>query len=203
MRRGGSRNVVAWRRPRKTRSFSLWWICGAFGVGFLAVWALTLVPATRAVTPLIVKPAQRVTPAADLVGRASVIDGDTIRIGGDSVRFNGVDAPESQQTCANEHGATYRCGAESARALDEFLAASRPVRCTPLSRDQYGRVIADCFRADGANVAAWLVRRGHALDWPRFSNGRYASEQRLASAEKRGVWRGSFQNPWEWRALTR
>jgi len=47
------------------------------------------------------------------------------------------------------------------------------------------------------------VRRGHALDWPRFSHGRYAGEQRLAMAEKQGVWRGSFQNPWEWRALAR
>ena len=119
------------------------------------------------------------------------------------VRFNGIDAPESRQTCIDERGASYRCGAAAARALDDYLAASRPVRCNFLSRDQYGRVIGDCFRADGDNVSAWLVRNGHALDWPRFSNGRYASQQGAAQRERLGVWRGAFQNPWDWRAAHR
>ena len=138
-----------------------------------------------------------------LLGRASVIDGDTIRVAGESVRFNGIDAPESRQTCTDERGSSYRCGAAAARALDEYLAASRPVRCNFLSRDQYGRVVGDCFRADGDNVAAWLVRNGHALDWPRFSKGRYASQQSAARRDKLGVWRGAFQNPWDWRATHR
>ncbi len=34
-----------------------------------------------------------------VTGRASVVDGDTIEIAGERIRFNGVDAPESWQIC--------------------------------------------------------------------------------------------------------
>jgi endonuclease YncB( thermonuclease family) len=106
-----------------------------------------------------------------LVGRATVIDGDTVELHGEHVRFNGIDAPETSQTCKDSGGGTYRCGSTSAAALDSFLARSRPLRCEFVSRDRYGRFVGDCFRADGRNVAAWVVRRGHALDWPRYSQG--------------------------------
>ncbi len=41
-----------------------------------------------------------VTPAlADVAGTASVIDGDTLEIHGQRIRFHGIDAPESRQLC--------------------------------------------------------------------------------------------------------
>ena len=138
--------------------------------------------------------------AADAVtGRASVIDGDTIEIHGQRIRLNGVDAPESRQLCQDSNGKEYRCGQAAALALDDYLAAGRPTRCVEVDRDRYRRIVADCFRADGASVAAWLVRNGHALDWPRYSKGRYVDDQQTARQVKVGIWRGLFVEPWEWR----
>lgn len=135
-----------------------------------------------------------------LAGHTSVIDGDTIEIHGERIRLNGVDAPESRQLCQSVEGRDYRCGQIAAKALDKFLSQSRPTRCDFVERDQYGRFVGDCYRADGQSVATWLVRNGHAMDWPRYSNGAYAKEQAAAKTERLGVWAGVIQPPWEWRA---
>lgn len=137
--------------------------------------------------------------AAEFSGRASVIDGDTIDIAGQRIRFNGIDAPESRQSCEDSSGSPYRCGKDAAFALDQFLAASRPTRCEQVGKDRYKRIVANCFRADGQNVSTWMVRNGHALDWPRYSKGAYATVQNAAKDEHIGVWQGRFDPPWEWR----
>lgn len=135
---------------------------------------------------------------ADIIGRASVIDGDTIDIAGERIRFNGIDAPEASQLCEDMAGAKYRCGQRAALDLADWLDGAQPIRCAKDGRDRYGRTIATCFRA-GSDVAAWLVRSGLALDWPRYSKGKYAAAQAEAEAARRGLWAGSFEPPWEWR----
>lgn len=137
------------------------------------------------------------------VGRASVVDGDTIEIAGERIRFDGIDAPESNQTCRNEIGTIYRCGAASAEFLDQLLATSRPVQCEFVEWDQYGRFVGDCYLADGRNVNSTLVREGHAVDWPRHSDGRYSAEQTAARRDGKGMWRGEFTMPWDFRAGSR
>ncbi|MBZ9709826.1 excalibur calcium-binding domain-containing protein [Mesorhizobium sp. ESP7-2] len=137
---------------------------------------------------------------APITGIASVIDGDTIEIHGQRIRFNGTDAPESKQYCDDAKGFEYSCGRRSAEALDGFLAVSRPVQCTFVDWDRYHRFVGECRRADGASVAGWMVEHGQALDWPRYSHGAYAQQQATAEAAKIGVWAGKFQAPWEWRA---
>jgi hypothetical protein len=64
---------------------------------------------------------------ADLTGRASVIDGNTIEIHGQRIRLFGIDAPESQQLC-QAGGESYRCGQQAALALSAHIAA-RPATC--------------------------------------------------------------------------
>ncbi|WP_245466538.1 MULTISPECIES: thermonuclease family protein [unclassified Mesorhizobium] len=137
---------------------------------------------------------------ASVGGVASVIDGDTIEIHGQRVRFNGIDAPESRQYCDDAKGFEYPCGRRSAEALDKFLAASRPMQCSFVTWDRYGRFVGNCTRADGADVAAWMVEHGQALDWPKYSDGAYAAQQAKAQAAKLGLWVGNFQAPWDWRA---
>ncbi len=61
-----------------------------------------------------------------IIGRASVIDGDTLDMQGQRIRLWAVDAPEGRQTC-DRAGVTYRCGQEAANALDRYIGG-RPVR---------------------------------------------------------------------------
>lgn len=137
----------------------------------------------------------------ELIGQASIIDGDTIEIHGTRIRLWGIDAPESTQVCRGEDSFQYRCGAKAANDLDAFVA-QRPVNCTPMNLDRYGRTVAICS-VGGADIGEWLVHNGLALDWPHFSKGRYESAQRDAEHAGRGIWSGSYVQPWLYRACIR
>jgi endonuclease YncB( thermonuclease family) len=60
--------------------------------------------------------------AAEVVGQASIIDGDTLEIRGTRIRLWGIDATESTQLCREENSLQYHCGAQRANDLDEFIA---------------------------------------------------------------------------------
>jgi endonuclease YncB( thermonuclease family) len=139
--------------------------------------------------------------ADELVGQASVIDGDTLEIHGTRIRLWGIDAPESTQLCRGDDSLQYRCGAQAANDLDAFIAR-RPVSCLPMKADQYGRTVASCS-AGGADLGEWLVQSGLALDWPQFSKGRYNAAQRSAERAGRGILKGSYVEPWLYRACIR
>jgi endonuclease YncB( thermonuclease family) len=139
--------------------------------------------------------------SGDLAGQASIIDGDPLEIHGARIRLWGVDAPESSQLCRGEDSLQYRCGAQAANDLDAFIA-KRPVNCTPITLDRYGRTVATCS-VDGADLGEWLVRNGLALDWPQYSNGRYDAAQRDAEHVGRGIWKGSYVEPWLYRVCIR
>ncbi|SHM83595.1 thermonuclease family protein [Bradyrhizobium lablabi] len=139
--------------------------------------------------------------AADLTGQATVIDGDTIEIHGQRVRLWGIDAPESDQLCRNDDSEQYRCGQKAANDLDTFIA-HRPVECVEVDRDRYRRAVAVCAVA-GVDLAEWLVKNGLALDWPQYSKGAYAAVHDKAEQLDRGMWGGSFVEPWRYRACRR
>jgi endonuclease YncB( thermonuclease family) len=139
--------------------------------------------------------------SADLTGRASIIDGDTLEIHGTRIRLWGIDAPESAQLCRGEDSLQYRCGAKAANELDAFIA-SRPVNCSPITLDRYGRTVASCS-VDRVDLAQWLVSGGLALDWPQYSKGKYEAAQRNAQRAGRGMWAGSYVEPWLYRACIR
>lgn len=133
--------------------------------------------------------------AADLTGKARVIDGDTIEIAGERVRLHGIDAPERNQMCSVSGIAT-ACGRESTGIL-RALADAGPVRCAGGKRDRYGRLIAVCYAGD-RDLNGELVRRGWALAYRRYSKD-YVNQEIDARAHGRGMWRGAFVEPWAWR----
>jgi len=133
---------------------------------------------------------------ADTVGRASVIDGDTIEVRGQRIRFHGIDAPEGRQSCSIE-GKPWRCGQQSAQALSNLIG-TKTIRCETRDRDRYRRLVAVCHLG-GQNINAWMVRNGWAVDYRQYSKGAYRAEEAQAKQERLGIWRGEFQMPWDWR----
>lgn len=159
----------------------------AGGVGLLMVqWPLAKPP----------QPAVSSAPVAGLIGRASIIDGDTIEIRGQRIRLWGVDAPESAQICTRD-GKPWQCGRDAALVLSGWVG-TRTVECQERDRDRYRRIVALC-RVGGVDVSAWLVENGWALAFRRYSGNYVANEDRARSAQ-RGIWVSQFQAPWDWRA---
>lgn len=133
---------------------------------------------------------------ADVAGGASVIDGDTIEIHGQRIRLHGIDVPEGAQTCQVE-GKSWRCGQQASLALDGKIAG-RPVSCKQKDVDRYRRIVAVCF-AGNEDLNAWMVAEGWALAYRQYSTD-YVGQERAASAAHKGIWRGSFVPPWDWRS---
>ncbi len=137
--------------------------------------------------------------AADIIaGPARVIDGDTIEVDGVHVRLFGIDAPEKKQICTAGDGREYFCGRVAASALAEKVAG-QPVSCRPRTKDRYGRTVAVCFAADDEDLNAWLVRSGLAIAYRKYSTA-YVDDEDSARHARRGLWRGEFTEPADWRA---
>lgn len=132
---------------------------------------------------------------ADVVGRASVTDGDTVELRGERIRLHGIDAPESGQSC-RASGEQWRCGQKASLALADQIGQSN-ITCRGSERDRYGRLIAVCWQGD-TNLNAWMVRNGWALAYRRYSTD-YVEEENTAKADGLGIWRGEFVPPWDWR----
>ncbi len=133
-------------------------------------------------------------------GTASVIDGDTIEIRGERIRLDAIDAPESSQLCLDAAGNRYRCGQKSAFALADFIGRA-VVSCHPKGRDRYKRTIAVCFKGE-TNLNAWMVTQGWAVAFRKYGID-YIGEEDQARLARRGIWAGSFEMPWDWRARKR
>ena len=126
------------------------------------------------------------------VGRASVVDGDTIELHGERIRLAAIDAPEARQSC-ERNGAAWPCGRRAAFALAD-LVGTRTVTCRWHERDRYRRPVATC-EVGGTDLGAWLVEQGWALAFRRYGLAYLAQEER-ARAARRGLWAGSFVPPW-------
>jgi endonuclease YncB( thermonuclease family) len=137
--------------------------------------------------------------AAEITGRAKVVDGDSLEIGSDRVRLFGIDAPEGRQDC-RRNGQAWRCGEDAAAKL-RSLVQGATLRCTPRDTDEYGRSVSVCKNGT-TDINAEMVRAGFALAYRRYSND-YVDEENEARNAKRGLWAGEFTPPWDYRRETR
>jgi endonuclease YncB( thermonuclease family) len=132
-----------------------------------------------------------------LTGPAKVIDGDTVVVAEQLVRLHGIDAPELDKTF-RWRGQQLVCGTMSLAAL-EALIAGVEVRCQIIERDRHGRLVAKVYSPNGVDIGRRLVSAGWAVAYRRYSKDYVAAEDEARKA-KRGMWRGTFVRPWEWRA---
>lgn len=132
---------------------------------------------------------------AESSGPARVIEGDILEVAGQRFRLWGIDAPEPGQICTLR-AKTIRCGTIAKTALMD-LTAGATVTCTPLPETEDGVAVATCS-AGGFDLSRNMVHTGWALA-ERTVTSRYVATEDKAREARRGLWRGRFVVPWEWR----
>jgi endonuclease YncB( thermonuclease family) len=146
---------------------------------------------------------------------ANAIDGETLFVNGIEVQLIGIDAMEPDQTCLDKTGTDYPCGRAATRHLEE-LVADQPIVCLPLFAVSKSRIVASCnllpegaippkdsaeyLAADRRNsLSGRMVRDGHALI-VGIGKNYIQQEERDAQHDRVGIWSGSFEPPWMYRA---
>ena len=124
-----------------------------------------------------------------------VVDGDTIHLNGEKIRFTGIDTPELKQTCIKE-GFINPCGVTAKEILIVKIGDNK-VECISEGKDRYKRTLAECF-VNNESLSSYLVRSGYAFAYRRYSK-KFIPDEDYAKDNKIGMWSMKFQYPWDYR----
>ena len=124
-----------------------------------------------------------------------VVDGDTIHLNGEKIRFTGIDTPELKQTCIKQGIIDY-CGVTAKKILIDKIG-SKTVKCVSQGKDQYKRTLAECF-VNNESLSSYLVRGGYAFAYRKYSK-KFINDEDFAKKNNMGMWSMSFEYPWDWR----
>jgi len=130
-----------------------------------------------------------------------VRDGRTIQLDGLTYKLDGIDAPEFDQICIDEHADAWACGV-AARDQLTSLIGNRQVRCEDLGADvSYRKRHIGICTVEGESVSLnqLLVRQGFALNFEPSAKGRFKQDEAGARDDRRGLWKGCFVAPQEFR----
>lgn len=130
-----------------------------------------------------------------------VRDGDTIQIDGTTWRLDGIDAPEFDQTCIDDHADPWTCGIEARDRVVELIG-KRTVRCDDLGpAPGYKKWKIGLCHIDGetASLNELIVRAGYAVQGGSAIKAKVADAEADARAQRRGIWRGCFVAPQDFR----
>ncbi len=131
-------------------------------------------------------------------GPATVIDGQTMEIAGQRFSLHAIAAPHLEQTC-EWPDQTIPCGDVSRTALmDLVIAATVNCQAVDAAGKLDGSTVARCD-VDGFDVGRNMVHTGWAVADPRVSDI-YADTEVTARNARRGLWKGTFEMPWNWHA---
>ena len=124
-----------------------------------------------------------------------IVDGDTIHLNGEKIRFSGIDTPELKQTCFKDDVKNL-CGIKAKQILVNKIG-NNTVECISEGRDQYKRILAECF-VNNESLSSYLVRSGYAFAYRKYSN-KFIKDEDYAKANQIGIWSMKFEYPWEYR----
>ena len=124
-----------------------------------------------------------------------IIDGDTIHLNGEKIRFSGIDTPELKQTC-NKNNEVIFCGIEAKKLLIDKIS-SNEVKCINEGKDKYKRTLAECFVND-LSLSSYLVKNGYAFAYRKYSK-KFIADEDFARSNNLGIWSMKFEYPWDWR----
>ena len=124
-----------------------------------------------------------------------VIDGDTIHLNGEKIRFTGIDTPELKQTC-NKDNKIIPCGIEARKLLIDKIGDNK-VKCKREGEDQYKRTLAECF-VNNLSLSSYLVRKGYAFAYRKYSK-KFIDDENYARENNLGMWSMNFEYPWDYR----
>ena len=124
-----------------------------------------------------------------------IVDGDTIVLNGEKIRFSGIDTPELKQTCMNGDQKVF-CGKLAKMLLVKKIGNKTP-ECIREGKDVYKRTLAECF-INGESLSAFLVRSGYAFAYLKYSD-KFIKDEEFAKKNKLGMWSMKFEYPWDFR----
>ena len=130
-----------------------------------------------------------------LANKLKVIDGDTIVLNGEKIRFSGIDTPELKQTCLKDNEKV-GCGMLAKKLLVKKIGNNTPI-CIGNKKDFYKRTLAECF-VNGESLSKFLVRSGYAFAYRKYST-KFIEDENYAKTKKLGMWSMTFQYPWDFR----
>jgi endonuclease YncB( thermonuclease family) len=153
-------------------------------------------PASLLVLSLIIA----ILPAtASRATNATVKDGGIIQLDGVTYRLDGIDPPALDQICIDEHADAWTCGVEARDRLTKLIG-DRQLRCDDLGADPaYGKRHLGVCTVEGetASLNQLMVRNGFALGLD--PQGKFRSEETAAKGDRRGLWKGCFVAPQDFR----
>ena len=133
--------------------------------------------------------------APSLANNLKIIDGDTIVLNGEKIRFSGIDTPELKQTCLKDNEEV-GCGMFAKMLLVKKIGNNTPI-CIGKEKDFYKRTLAECF-VKGESLSKFLVRSGYAFAYRKYST-KFVEDEDFAKTNKLGMWSMTFKYPWDFR----
>ncbi len=156
----------------------------------------TAIPSLGALVLLLMPPVSQ-----SFAASAAVRDGGTIELAEVTYRLDGIDAPELDQMCIDDHADSWACGVEARDRLVKLIG-NRQVRCEDLDMGTAykKRHIGVCtLEGESASLNQLVVRQGFALNLDPYPRARFTEDEAGAKGNRRGLWKGCFVAPQEFR----